>query len=118
MLLINITVYTAAFVAAAAAAAILNSSSVILIALTLHDITPHTGTGELHDMFSLFATFGGGSGVSRNSMGGSTGGVTLGVVEMDGTHFAKMCRETGITTKTFTSAAADLIFAKVKTQVR
>ncbi|MEW5300206.1 MAG: hypothetical protein WDW38_003045 [Sanguina aurantia] len=74
------------------------------------------GTGELHDQFCLFATFGGGSGVSRNSMGSGGGSLVLGVVEMDGTHFAKLCRETGVTTKAFPTAAADLIFAKVKNQ--
>jgi len=54
---------------------------------------------ELRELFVEFASFGAGQ--------------TM-MVEMDGFHFAKMCRETGLIDRDFTLIDVDILFAKVK----
>lgn len=54
---------------------------------------------DLYEVFVAFASFGAGRAAKA---------------EMDGAHFVKLCKDTGLIDRAFTTTNADLIFAKVK----
>ena len=62
------------------------------------------GDEEVYAAFKAFASFG-------------AGALSPQKTEMDGAHFAKLCRETGLQGGKLNSIAIDIIFSKVKPKV-
>lgn len=61
----------------------------------------------LHDAFERFSTFGSGSPAQQPKGAGE-------VAKMDGFQFAKLCRDCGLLSVTFSAISADILFSKVK----
>lgn len=60
---------------------------------------------ELREIFAAFANFG-----NRASSDGAA--------ELDGSKFAKLCRESLLLNSSFTSTSVDIIFSRVKAKVK